>query len=347
MTNIKVQISNLFKVFGPNPDSVLPLIKGGLSKAKLLSDHGHVLGLRNINLSVSAQEIQVVMGLSGSGKSTLIRHINRLIEPTLGQVYVDDLNVLKMSRDQLLHFRRNNASMVFQNFALLPHYNVEHNVAYGIINQGCRESLAYKKSLEWIDRVGLIGYEKHFPSQLSGGMQQRVGIARALATGADLLLMDEAFSALDPLTRSEMQNLLLKLQSDLKKTIIFITHDLNEALRIGDRVAILRDGFMVQEDEPQNIILNPVDNYISNFTSEIERGKFIKVSAVMERNGGGSQLTLSPNMTINEALQKFGFYGLDRADVIDKNDNLVGHVKLNKIINALVPPEENDTKDRY
>ena len=347
MTNIKVQISNLFKVFGTNPDSVLPLIKDGLSKAKLLSEHGHVLGLRNINLSVSAQKIQVVMGLSGSGKSTLIRHINRLIEPTLGQVYVDDLNVLKMSRDQLLHFRRNNASMVFQNFALLPHHNVEHNVAYGIINQGGKETLAYKKSLEWIDRVGLIGYEKHFPSQLSGGMQQRVGIARALATGADLLLMDEAFSALDPLTRSEMQNLLLKLQSDLKKTIIFITHDLNEALRIGDRVAILRDGFMVQEDEPQNIILNPVDNYISNFTSEIERGKFIKVSAVMERSGGGSQLTLSPNMTINEALQKFGSYGLDKADVIDKNDNLIGHVKLNKIINALVPPKENDTKDRY
>ncbi|MBS41443.1 MAG: glycine/betaine ABC transporter [Rhodospirillales bacterium] len=344
MTNIKVQIINLFKIFGPNPNSVLPLIRDGISKTSLLRDHGHVLGLSNISLSVPAQKIQVVMGLSGSGKSTLIRHINRLVEPTFGQVFVDNADILKLSRDQLLSFRRNNVSMVFQNFALLPHRNVEQNVAYGIINQGCSEATAFKRCKEWIDKVGLIGYEKHFPCQLSGGMQQRVGIARALATGAELLLMDEAFSSLDPLTRSDMQNILLKLQSELKKTIIFITHDLNEALKIGDRVAILRDGLLVQEDEPQNIILKPADKYISNFTSEIERGKFIKVSAVMEKSGQGAKLTLSSDMTINEALQEFGSYGQDKANVIDEKGNMIGFVNLKKLINSMIPPEGTGIK---
>ena len=339
MTEIKVKISGLSKVFGPTPHLMTPLLMEGISKKSLLQDHGHVLGLSNISLSIPAQHIQVVMGLSGSGKSTLVRHINRLIEPTIGKIFVDSANVLEMSREQLLDFRRNNASMVFQNFALLPHRNVEQNVAYGIINQGYKENLAYKKSREWIDRVGLIGFEKHFPSQLSGGMKQRVGLARALATGADLLLMDEAFSSLDPLIRADMQNVLLELQSELHKTIIFITHDLNEALKLGDRVAILRDGILVQEDEPQDIILKPVDDYIKDFTSEIERGKIIKVSAVMEPTEVGSKLHLRSDLTLNEALQKFGIHGKETADVIDENQKVIGHVKLKKLIDALVPPD--------
>ena len=344
MTEIKVKISGLSKVFGPTPHLMTPLLMEGISKKSLLQDHGHVLGLSDVSFSVPAQHIQVVMGLSGSGKSTLVRHINRLIEPTTGKIFVDNVNVLEMSREQLLYFRRNDASMVFQNFSLLPHRNVEQNVAYGIINQGYKENLAYKQSREWIDRVGLIGFEKHFPFQLSGGMQQRVGLARALATGAELLLMDEAFSALDPLIRSDMQNVLLELQSELHKTIIFITHDLNEALKIGDRVAILRDGLLVQEGEPQEIILNPVDDYIKDFTSEIERGKFIKVSAVMEPTDVGSELNLSSDMTLNAALHKFGIHGKETASVIDENQNVIGHVKLKKLIDVLVPPDSSKRK---
>lgn len=281
MAEPKIRIENLYKVFGPNPERAIGLVRDGISKQDLLDVHGHVLGVRNISLDMPGQSIQVVMGLSGSGKSTLIRHINRLIEPTAGSVIVDGQNVLEMSNKELRDFRRNRASMVFQSFALMPHRTVVQNIAYGLTIQGLDDDEIKRRVARWIERIELAGYEDHYPGHLSGGMQQRVGIGRALATDADILLMDEAFSALDPLIRYDMQSVLLDLQAELKKTIIFITHDLDEALRIGDSIAILRDGEIVQQGDPQSIVLQPADDYVADFVKDINRGKVIKVGTIM------------------------------------------------------------------
>lgn len=281
MADPKIRIENLYKVFGPNPERAIGLVRDGISKQDLLEEHGHVLGVRNISLDMPGQSIQVVMGLSGSGKSTLIRHINRLIEPTAGSVIVDGQNVLEMSNKELRDFRRNRASMVFQSFALMPHRTVVQNIAYGLTIQGLDDDEIKRRVARWIERIELAGYEDHYPGHLSGGMQQRVGIGRALATDADILLMDEAFSALDPLIRYDMQSVLLDLQAELKKTIMFITHDLDEALRIGDSIAILRDGEIVQQGDPQSIVLHPADDYVADFVKDINRGKVIKVGTIM------------------------------------------------------------------
>lgn len=281
MADPKIRIENLYKVFGPNPERAIGLVRDGISKQDLLDEHGHVLGVRNISLDMPGQSIQVVMGLSGSGKSTLIRHINRLIEPTAGSVIVDGQNVLEMSNKELRDFRRNRASMVFQSFALMPHRTVVQNIAYGLTIQGLDDDEIKRRVARWIERIELAGYEDHYPGHLSGGMQQRVGIGRALATDADILLMDEAFSALDPLIRYDMQSVLLDLQAELKKTIMFITHDLDEALRIGDSIAILRDGEIVQQGDPQSIVLHPADDYVADFVKDINRGKVIKVGTIM------------------------------------------------------------------
>ena len=240
MSKVKIKIKDLYKIFGPKGESHVERVKSGVGKTELLEKHSHVLGLQDINLDIIEGKIQVIMGLSGSGKSTLIRHINRLIEPTAGQIYIDDVDVLAMSDEELMNFRRFKASMVFQKFALLPHRTVLANTIYGLTMQGVEVKDAEERAAHWLKRVGLEGFEDRYPAQLSGGMQQRVGLARALATDADILLMDEAFSALDPLIRSDMQGILLELQEELHKTIVFITHDLDEALRIGDDIAILR-----------------------------------------------------------------------------------------------------------
>ena len=234
-----IKINQLYKIFGDRQENALELVKNGIGKEELLEKSNCVLGLNNINLDIKKAKIQVVMGLSGSGKSTLIRHLNRLIEPTSGEIIVNGTDILKLNTKELVQFRQNNMSMVFQKFALFPHKTVLQNVGYGLAVQNIAKNEWEEKSARWINRVGLEGYETYYPGQLSGGMQQRVGLARALATDAEILLMDEAFSALDPLIRSEMQNILLDLQNELQKTIIFITHDLDEALKIGDRIAIL------------------------------------------------------------------------------------------------------------
>lgn len=281
MTEPKIRVENLYKVFGPNPDAAIALVHDGISKQELLDEYGHVLGLRDISLDMPSQSIQVVMGLSGSGKSTLIRHINRLIEPSSGRVTVDGQDVLDLSKDELRDFRRHKTSMVFQRFALMPHRTVAQNVAYGLNIQGLGKDEVDARVARWIERIGLAGYESHYPGHLSGGMQQRVGIGRALATDADILLMDEAFSALDPLIRHDMQTALLDLQAELKKTIVFITHDLDEALRIGDSIAILRDGEVVQQGDTQSIVLRPADDYVADFVKDINRGRVIKVGTIM------------------------------------------------------------------
>jgi glycine betaine/proline transport system ATP-binding protein len=234
-----IRVKNLYKVFGPNAKAVLKQVKSGKSKEDILAETGHTVGLCDINLDINPGEIFVVMGLSGSGKSTLIRHFNRLIDPTEGVIEIAGTDVMSLNEKGLQDFRRNKMSMVFQRFGLMPHRTVLQNIGYGLQIQGLSKNDWEARANEWLETVGLAGYANQYPSQLSGGQQQRVGLARALCTDADILLMDEAFSALDPLIRSEMQDQLIELQEKLHKTIVFITHDLDEALRLGDKIAIL------------------------------------------------------------------------------------------------------------
>ncbi|MDV7104802.1 glycine betaine/L-proline ABC transporter ATP-binding protein [Vibrio sp. TH_r3] len=283
MTESVIKISGLYKVFGSNPKSVLPMISEGLSKDEILKKTGHTVGLKDINLEIKKGEIFVIMGLSGSGKSTLIRHFNRLIDPTEGQIIVEGTDIMEFGVHELQEFRRHKMSMVFQRFGLFPHRKVIDNVAYGLEVQNIEKAVRLKKAKEWIDTVGLKGYDDQYPSQLSGGQQQRVGLARALCTDAEILLMDEAFSALDPLIRSEMQDQLIELQETLQKTIIFITHDLDEALRLGDRIAILKDGELVQQGTPDEILLEPANDYVEAFVKDVNRARALTVETVMQR----------------------------------------------------------------
>jgi len=347
MSKVKLEIKNLYKIFGVKDTSFVSKIRDGMSKQELLDKHNHVLGLNNINLSIPEQKVQVIMGLSGSGKSTLIRHVNRLIEPTSGELYVDGENVLEMSQSQLREFRRKSTSMVFQKFALLPHKTVSQNVAYGLTIQGVKEKLAKEQSHRWIDRVGLGGFEERYPAQLSGGMQQRVGLARALATDAPILLMDEAFSALDPLIRTDMQNILLELQEELHKTILFITHDLDEALRIGDNIAILRDGKVIQEGDPQEIIMNPADAYIKDFIKDINRSRVVELRSIINKKVKGSGPGLKLNMSVEDALPILNASKTKSFAVVDDKNKILGSVNLNSAIKALSRADESKVAERY
>ncbi|MEL0611837.1 glycine betaine/L-proline ABC transporter ATP-binding protein [Marinomonas arenicola] len=276
-----IEIEGLYQIFGEEPNDVLPQVKAGASKEDVLAETGHTVGLRDINLTIKRGEIFVIMGLSGSGKSTLIRHFNRLIDPTAGKIKVDGENIMALSPKELITFRRHKMAMVFQHFGLMPHRNVVDNVGYGLSIKGEKKTDWVPKATQWLDTVGLAGYEEQYPSQLSGGQQQRVGLARALCTDAEILLMDEAFSALDPLIRSEMQEQLIELQENLQKTIIFITHDLDEALRLGDRIAVLKDGKLVQIGTPVDIMLRPADDYVKAFASDVNRARALSVQTVM------------------------------------------------------------------
>lgn len=277
-----ISIKNLYKIFGKNEKKVLELVKAGKSKDAILAETGHTVGLADINLDIYPGEIFVIMGLSGSGKSTLIRHFNRLIEPTAGEIVVAGDDVMQLNNKDLQNFRRQKMAMVFQRFGLMPHRTVLQNITYGLQVQGVAKKDREERGMEWLNTVGLEGYAKQYPGQLSGGQQQRVGLARALCTDADILLMDEAFSALDPLIRSEMQDQLIELQEKLHKTIVFITHDLDEALRIGDKIAILRDGLLIQQGAPVDILLNPADDYVEAFVKDVNRARALTVETVMQ-----------------------------------------------------------------
>jgi len=279
-----IEISGLYKIFGSKEQSILSMLEAEKSKQEILVETNHTVGLRDINLNIQQGEIFVIMGLSGSGKSTLIRHFNRLIDPTEGQVKVEGEDIMKLSKKELIEFRRHKMSMVFQHFGLMPHRTVLENVAYGLQVQNVPKKERSEKAITWLKTVGLAGYEKQYPAQLSGGQQQRVGLARVLCTDADILLMDEAFSALDPLIRSEMQGQLLALQEKLHKTIIFITHDLDEALRIGDRIAILNDGVLSQIGTPVDILLNPADDYVEAFVKDVNRARAVPVKTIMQQS---------------------------------------------------------------
>ena len=280
---IKISIRHLYKIFGPDPQGALEHVRAGMGKTGLMAEHGHALGLSDINVDIPAGRTTVIMGLSGSGKSTLIRHLNRLIEPTAGEVWVDGDNILTYTARQLRELRKHRMSMVFQKFALLPHRTVLENAGLAPSVEGRSLRSYADEARRWLDRVGLAGQYEQYPHQLSGGMQQRVGIARALTSNSDIMLMDEAFSALDPLIRTDMQNLLIELQGELHKTVVFITHDLDEALKLADHLVILKDGLVIQQGEPQHILLNPADPYIEDFVSDINRARVLRTRSVMRR----------------------------------------------------------------
>lgn len=336
-----IKIRNLYKIFGRDGASYVDAVKNGLTKSELIEKHGHVLGLKDISLEMPSGCIQVIMGLSGSGKSTLIRHINRLIDPTAGEVLVNGVDVVKMSETDLRDFRRHQTAMVFQKFALLPHRNVVENALYGLDVEGTPRAKSMDIAMRWIERVGLKGFEKKYPNQLSGGMQQRVGLALALANDAPVLLMDEAYSALDPLIRMDMQTVLLDLQKEIKKTIVFITHDLDEALRLGDRIAILRDGEIIQQGTSQDIVLRPADDYIANFVKEVNCGRVIHVDAVMAPvspdhpvNGA----TLQSGSTVESAIKILAHGNTGDIVVIDSGGRALGKVDLRQLASAVVTP---------
>ena len=338
MSEIKIQIKNLYKIFGKNPKSALEQVKDGVNKDELLEKHNHVLGLKDINLDIEEKSIQVVMGLSGSGKSTLIRHINRLIEPTDGSVVVDGDEVLKMNDETLRKFRRTKTAMVFQRFALLPHKTVLQNTLFGLHIQNIDEKEADTRARRWIDRVGLSGYEEKYPQHLSGGMQQRVGLARALTNDGEILLMDEAFSALDPLIRKDMQDILLELQDELHKTVVFITHDLDEALKIGDRIAILKDGIMDQEGIPAEILLNPKTKYVSDFVEDVNRARVIKAKHIMDKINGqdlSNAMPINQDEFIDRFIDKVISEKPDNLIIQDKDKNNVGYLSTKKLSEIL------------
>ncbi len=332
-----ITIRNLFKVFGPDPQSVLPHLTDGINKAEVQKKTGHVIGLNNINIDIKSGNITVIMGLSGSGKSTLIRHINRLIEPTAGEVLLDGKNILDLDETQLRNLRQTRMSMVFQKFALLPHRTVLQNTMLAPTVRGEDLREAEKNARYWLSRVELDGFENSYPYQLSGGMQQRVGIARALTSNADVMLMDEAFSALDPLIRTSMQDLLLDLQKDLHKTIIFITHDLDEALKLADHLVVLKDGFIVQQDEPQHILLNPNDPYIEEFVSDINRARVLRVRSIMR--SGKSRAKVEGSIEADESLEQLITLADGRTDgvfAVTRDGETVGHLPMQDVYKALV-----------
>jgi len=284
VTDTKIDVAKLVKVFGPNPravDAALSLLAAGESKDDILARTGGVVAVAGVSLDVQEGEIYMIMGLSGSGKSTLVRCLNRLIEPTSGSVRIDDEDISKQSKSELREMRRTRMSMVFQNFALLPHKTVVENVEFGLKIRGEAKEKRAERAMETLDQVGLKGWEQHYPDNLSGGMQQRLGLARALANDPDILLMDEPFSALDPLIRNEMQDELIELQQRLRKTIVFITHDFQEAIKLGDRIAIMRDGEIIQVGGPAELVSQPADDYVQKFTQEIDRGRVFTAESIM------------------------------------------------------------------
>ena len=329
MSAVKIKIESLYKIFGKNPKEGMKHVKNGVDKVELLEKYNHVLGLKDINLDIHEKSIQVVVGLSGSGKSTLIRHINRLIEPTSGKITVDNTDVMSYDKSALRNFRRQKTAMVFQRFALMPHMTVIKNVSLGLEMQGIHPKKIEKNALHWIQKVGLSGYEERYPQHLSGGMQQRVGLARALANDSDILLMDEPFSALDPLIRKDVQEILLEIQSELNKTVVFITHDLDEALKLGDRIAILKDGEMDQEGLPVDILLNPGTEYVRKFVEDVNRSRVLRSKHIMQKVNG---IDLSRAFVVNENdfIEKF----IDKV-VTEKPSMIAVQDKQNKNVGCI------------
>jgi glycine betaine/proline transport system ATP-binding protein len=316
----KIIVENLYKIFGNHPEKALKLLAEGATKEEVLKKTKQAVGCLDVNFQVDEGEILVVMGLSGSGKSTLIRCLNRLNEPTKGKVTVDGVDVTGLDHKQLMEFRRKKFGFVFQNFALFPHRTVQANTEYGLEIQGVDPAERAEKAKAALAQVGLEGWEQQTPGQLSGGMQQRVGLARALAVDPDILLMDEAFSALDPLIRRGMQDELLSLQEKVKKTIVFITHDLDEALKIGDRIILMKDGKVVQEGTPEDILTNPATRYVEKFVEDVDMSKVLTAGSVMVP----ARVVAYPKDGPRVALHKMRERGMSSIFVMEKDGRFLG-----------------------
>lgn len=320
MTKLKVE--KLTKIYGKNESKALELMSTGKSKEEVLELTGSTIGVNQASFEVNEGEIFVIMGLSGSGKSSLVRMLNRLVEPSSGDIYIDGVNITDMKPKALRDVRRKKISMVFQNFALFPHRTILENTEYGLEVQGVTPNERRAKAEQALENAGLIAYKDQYPDQLSGGMQQRVGLARALANDPDILLMDEAFSALDPLIRRDMQDELLEMQKTMNKTIIFITHDLNESLRLGGRIAIMKDGEVVQIGTGEEILSNPANEYVTRFVEDIDRTKVYTAEHIMEEPTAVTQVMEKPSV----ALQMMEDEGMSNILVVDDQQQLVGYV---------------------
>ncbi|ABC28225.1 ABC-type proline/glycine betaine transport system, ATPase component [Hahella chejuensis KCTC 2396] len=325
----KLVVKNLYKIFGAEPDAALKLLNQGVDKSEIFSRTGQTVGVCNANFEVREGEIFVVMGLSGSGKSTLVRLLNRLIEPSAGNILVDDEDIIAMNDEALLNVRRTKMSMVFQSFALMPHLNVVQNTAFGLELSGVPQGERESRAMVALEKVGLNAYANSYPDELSGGMQQRVGLARALANDPHILLMDEAFSALDPLIRTEMQDQLLQLQENDKRTIIFISHDLDEAMRIGDRIAIMEGGRVVQVGTPEEILNNPADDYVKSFFRGVDVTSVLSAGDIARK----TQVTLieREGMGVRSALQRLKEHDRDFGYVVGPDRKFHGVVSVDSL----------------
>ncbi len=325
-----VEVRNVSKIFGKSPKAALELLKKGRSKKDILNETGQTVGVNKVSFDIYPGEIFVIMGLSGSGKSTLIRMFNRLISPTVGEILIKNEDIVKMSPARLREVRQKKISMVFQNFALFPHKTILENTEFGLEIQKIPADERREKAMSALEVVGLKGYEHQLPSQLSGGMQQRVGLARALASDTDILLMDEAFSALDPLIRKDMQDELLEIQENFKKTIIFITHDLDEALRIGDRIALMKDGSIIQLGTPEQIMMNPANEFVERFVEDVDLSKVLTASHVMKRPEKIA-VDRGPRVAL-EIMRKQGYSNIF---VVDRKQTLLGALSAEQAKEAI------------
>ena len=340
-----IKCNSIYKIFGNEAKKMLESSNGNVD-AKVFQEAGCIVGVNNASFEVAKGEMLVVMGLSGSGKSTLLRCISRLTEPTAGKIFIEDKDLLAMNSKELIELRRNKMGMVFQSFALLPHKTVLENIAFPLQIKGLKNQDCIKKAMDMVDLVGLRGRENYFPRELSGGQQQRVGIARSLSVEPDIWFLDEPFSALDPLIRKEMQDEFLRLQGVLNKTILFVTHDFDEALRLADRIAIMKDGIIEQLDTPANIVLNPATEYVRKFTKEVPREKVLKVESVMDivnKLESLSDLKISKDSIIETVAEKILNEEKPIA-VIDSNNKVVGSLHRSKVINVLFGGKNGNQK---
>lgn len=332
----KIKIEDLSLIFGKHKTKALRLLEEGKSKADILEETGCNVAVRSANLTIKQGEVFVIMGLSGSGKSTLLRCVNRLINPTAGKIFLNNEEITNMSDKELLEIRRTGLAMVFQHFGLLPHRTVLSNVAFGLELKGMKKEERNAKAMETIEQVGLSGYENQKVNELSGGMQQRVGLARGLANSPEVLLMDEAFSALDPLIRSQMQDELLLLQEKMKKTILFITHDLEEAIKLGDRIAIMKDGEIVQVGTAEKIITEPADDYVKSFVEKVDHSTIITASSIMFRNPKIARLKRNGPQTVLRMMRETGLKALP---VVRTNRTFLGYINIRDVMELIKKKE--------
>ena len=336
---VKIKVRNLFKIFGPHPKKAMSLLEQGLDKEAIFEKTETTVGVQNAGFDIYTGEIFVIMGLSGSGKSTMVRMLNRLIEPTSGQVFIDDEDIVAMSNEELVKMRRKKMSMVFQSFALMPHMTVIQNAAFGLEMDGVDKATREARALQALEQVGLDAWAESMPDELSGGMQQRVGLARGLAVDPDILLMDEAFSALDPLIRTEMQDELLKLQAKAKRTIVFISHDLDEAMRIGDRIAIMEGGRVVQVGTPEDILQNPADDYVKAFFRGVDPTNILTAGDIAT----DTQVTIimTDGKNPRAALQRLIRNDRDYGYVLDTDRKFQGIVSADSLRELIDQPEDS------